>query len=298
MTFIYTKRETDSEAASTEEPAMGSPVDASSPGTPLANDPAIGTATEPDSPKAGESDGSAQGRLVALTLAAGVVAGIAAWLAGEVTLKAFVPPSHNVNMMGQNFEKVEFLDQSAADFKNAMVAFGWLGCLLAAAMGLAGGLARDSRPAGLRAAAIGLLLGLVLALVASLAFLPIYFHALDRSKEELSRDLMIPLLTHAGIWAACGLAGGIALGIGMGDGWPGIAKAALGGLIGAAIGAAAYEMIGAFAFGSRDHTTSPVSWSLPTRLLARLLVATLAAAFAAIAVNTSGRRPAGPRTAS
>jgi hypothetical protein len=277
---------------------MGSPVDASSPGTPTTTDPAIGTAAEPDSPKLGESTGSAPGRLAAVTLAAGVVAGVAAWLAGEVSLNTFVPPSRTVNVMGQNIKKVEFLDQSAADYKNALVAFAWLGGLLAVGMGLAGGLARNSRLGGLGAAALGLVLGVSAALVASWTFLPIYFRALDRSKEELSRDLTIPLLTHAGIWSACGLAAGIALGIGMGGGWPRIAKAALGGLVGAAIGAAAYEMIGAFAFGSRDHTTSPVSWSLPPRLLARLLVATFAAAFAAIAVTTSGRRPAGPGTAS
>ncbi len=200
--------------------------------------------------------------------------------------------------MGQNIKKVEFEDQSVADYKNALVAFAWLGGLLAAGMGVAGGLARDSLPAALRAAALGLVLGVGAALVASAAFLPVYFRALDQSKEDLSRDLVIPLLTHAGIWAACGLAGGLALGIGMGGGRSGIAKATLGGLVGAAIGAAAYEMIGAFAFASRDHTTSPVSWSLATRLLARVLVATLAAAFAAIAVTTSARPPAETQTAS
>jgi len=241
--------------------------------------------------------GPAPGRLPALVIAAGVAAGVAAWLAGEATLNAFVPPSHEQNVMGQVFRKVEFYDQSTADYRNAMVAFGWLGGLLGAAMGLAGGLARRSVPAGLRAGAVGLVLGLVLALIGSAAFLPVYFRALDQSKEELSRDLVIPLLTHGGIWAACGLAGGIALGIGMGGGRSGLAKAAVGGLIGAAIGAAAYEMIGAFAFSNRDHTTSPVSWSPATRLLARLLVTTLTAAFAAIAVTTSTRPPVESRTA-
>jgi hypothetical protein len=287
-----------SDIAKTEEPDMTPPDDASSPGTLPSTAPAMTTPADLESPELKEAAGPAPGRLIALALAAGVAAGVVAWLLGEITLNTFVPPSETAYMMGTPIKKVRFEDQTAADYKNALIAFGWLGGLLAAAMGLAGGIARRSVPAALRAAAVGLILGLVSALVASAAFLPIYFHALDLSKEELSRDLTIPLLVHAGIWAACGVAGGIALGIGMGGGWPRIAKAALGGLVGAAIAAAAYEMIGAFAFTTRDHTTSPVSWSLATRLLARLLVATLAAAFAAIAVNTSGRQPVAPSRAS
>jgi len=274
---------------------MALPDDVSSPASP----PMIARApmTQADSPAPAPNDGSppAPGRLALLVLAAGIAAGIIAWLAGEASLNALVPLSHDVNVMGTPIKKVEFKDQLAADYGNALVAFAWLGGLLGAGMGLAGGLARNSRPAALRAGAIGLVLGVGAALVASAAFLPIYFRALDTAKEELSRDLMIPLVVHAAIWSACGLAGGIALGVGLGGGWPRISKSALGGLVGAAIGAAAYELIGAFAFPSRDHTTSPVSWSLATRLLARLLVAALAALFAAIAVTTSGRPSAEPR---
>jgi hypothetical protein len=283
--------------ATTEEPAMGPSRDATTPGFPPSTAPAIGTPADPESPKPDEAAAAAPGRLAALALAAGVVAGVAAWLAGEATLNTFVPPSHDENVMGQTIRKVEFEDQSRADYRNALVAFAWLGGLLGAAMGLAGGLARPSHRAGAGAAAIGLILGLVSAVVASAAFLPIYFHALDRSKEELSRDLMIPLLVHAGIWSVCGLAGGIALGIGLGGGWPRIVKAGLGGLMGAAIAAAAYEILGAWAFAA-DHATSPVSWTVTTRLLARVLVAAFAALFATIAVNAAGSRAVEHRPAS
>jgi hypothetical protein len=274
---------------------MGTPADASSPPPTPSTAAAIGDAAGSELLRAGETAGPAPGRVMTITLAAGVLAGIAAWLAGEAALNAFVPPSHEVNVMGQKIMKVDPSDQAVVDYKNALVAFGCLGGLLGAAMGLAGGLVRSSVRAGLQAAAIGLILGVVLALAASAAVLPIYFRELERSKEELSRDLMVPLLVHAGSWAACGLASGLAMGLGMGGGWPRVAKAAVGGLIGAAIAAAAYEMLGALAFSSRDHTTSPVSWSLATRMLARLLVATLAAAFAAIAVTTSGRPAVEPR---
>jgi hypothetical protein len=126
---------------------------------------------------------------------------------------------------------------------------------------------------------------------ASLAMLPVYFRALDRAQEELSRDLTLPLVVHGVIWAACGLAGGVALGVGMGGGRGRVLNAALGGLIGAALGAALYEVLGAVAFPA-GKTTYPVSLTWDTRLLARLLVGGLTGLVAAAAVNAQGQRRA------
>jgi len=125
-----------------------------------------------------------------------------------------------------------------------------------------------------------------------LALLPFYFRALDKAQEELSRDLTLPLLIHGGIWAACGLAGGMAFAIGLGAGGSRLIKGAVGGLIGALLGAALYEMIGATAF-PHDLTTSPLATIWIPRLLARLLVATLSGLLAAVVINTAARRPAG-----
>ena len=140
--------------------------------------------------------------------------------------------------------------------------------------------------------AVGLVLGAVLGAATSLALLPFYFRALDKSQEELSRDLTLPLLVHGGIWAACGLAGGAAFALGLGAGRVGLIKAAVGGMLGAFSGAALYEMIGATAF-PQDKTTSPLASIWIARFLARLLVATLAGLLAAVVINTASRRPAG-----
>src|SRR5262249_2450091 len=147
--------------------------------------------------------------------------------------------------------------------------------------GIAGGLARHAAGAGIRAGVLGLVLGGLLSTGASLALLPVYFRAEDRAKEELSRDLTLPLLVHGGIWAAAGFAGGTALGIGLGGGRARILNAGLGGLVGAAAGAALYEILGAMVFPS-GKTTPPLSNDWATRLLARILVATLAGLVAAL----------------
>jgi hypothetical protein len=235
---------------------------------------------------------SSIGRLVAWALGAGLLAGVASWLIGEAAFNAFRPPYQAQHVMGQVIMKATFADQSAADSKNATLAFAVLGGLLGIALGMVGGLARQSARAGAVAAAAGLVLGGVLGAVASWALLPVYFHALAVAQEALSRDLTLPLLVHGGIWAACGLAGGVAFGIGLGGGRAVVVKAGFGGLLGAILGAALYELIGASVFPAQK-TTSPLSTTWGTRLLARLLVCSLSAMLAAALVNLSGRRPAG-----
>src|SRR4051812_46191880 len=77
------------------------------------------------------------GRSAAITIGAGFVAGAVSWLVGEMVLDAFVPPLQTTEMMGQIIMKARFEDQSAADFKNAILAFSILGGVLGAAMGAA-----------------------------------------------------------------------------------------------------------------------------------------------------------------
>ena len=100
----------------------------------------------------------------------------------------------------------------------------------------------------------------------------------------------MPLAVHDGIWAACGLAGGVAFGFGLGGERTKVAVAGMGGLIGAALGGALYELIGAMVFPG-DQTTNPLSVTWRTRLLARLLVATLGAVAAATVVSAARRSP-------
>jgi len=254
-----------------------------------AEDPPKQGTGEPDGPWPTERALPRAGRLVAMAMSAGLLAGAGAWLIGEAALNAFRPPMQRVEMMGQVLFKARFEDQMSAEFKNAIVAFTALGGALGLALGVAGGLTRQSVLAGARSGFLGLVLGGLFGAGASLAFLPVYYRTLDKAQEQLSHDLNLPLMVHGGIWAACGLAGGLAFGIGLGGGAGRIRNAALGGLIGAAIGAAFYEIIGASIFPAAK-TTNPISLTWETRLVARLLVSTLAGLFTAAVVNMPGRR--------
>jgi hypothetical protein len=106
---------------------------------------------------------------------------------------------------------------------------------------------------------------------------------------------LLPLLTQGGVWSLVGAAGGLALGLGLGSLGQAV-RAGLGGLVGAALGAAVYEALAAFSFPN-DETDQPVSKTWVTRLIVRLLVAGFAAAGAALAAGDGFRtRRTGPET--
>ena len=272
------------------------------------NTPEVSTNSEPNPAAATHSDGNrldvtpgsspsdpslSRGlRLAALTLGAGLLAGVGSWLIGEATVSVFNPPRTPFEMMGQTLFKARFEDQLAADAKNATLAFAVLGGLLGLSLGVAGGLAWRSTRAGATAGGFGLVLGVLVACGVSLLILPIYYRAVERSPEEMSHDVLLPLLVHGGIWSACGLSGGVAFGIGIGKGRGRLTNAALGGLIGGALGAVLYEIVGVVLFAD-SKTTNPISLTWHTRLLARLLVATLAGMLVAAVVNMPGRHPVG-----
>ena len=251
--------------------------------------------TDPERPAGGEVVMQAanalpsMSRLVAVAGLAGLAAGLVSWLAGEAVVNAFLPPLHSYTMMGHVLMKATFADQVAADYKNATLAFAVLGGVMGAALGMAGGIARKSAWAGMRGATVGLVAGSILGALASVLVLPVYFHKLDVAQEELSRDLVLPVLVHLAIWAACGLAGGLAFGIGLNAGRARTINAALGGLIGAALGAVLYDIIGA-AMMPEGKTASPLPITWEARLLGHMLVATLSALLAAVVTNMKGTK--------
>jgi hypothetical protein len=67
------------------------------------------------------------GKLVTWALGAGLLAGVAAWWIGELVRETFRPPLHQHNNMGHITMKANFVYQSAADFRNATLAFAVLG---------------------------------------------------------------------------------------------------------------------------------------------------------------------------
>ncbi len=255
----------------------------------------------PDRPLVGGNPISPRpGRLLLLATGAGLLAGTLAWLAGEASLAAFRPPTARSVVFGRVVDRATYPDQAAANFKNALLAYAELGALLGLALGLAGGIARASSNAAVAAGASGAALGATLASAAALVALSAYFRAEDQNQEELARDLLLPLLVHAGAWAASGLAAGFALALGLGiDGRGGRARAvrmATAGLIGAALGALVYELVGATVF-PEARTAEPVSRTWATRLMARLAVAVLASVIAAAVAESKPRtrvRPDAP----
>jgi hypothetical protein len=231
-------------------------------------------------------------RLWSLALGTGILAGLVAWLGGEGCIELIKPPRHSLNSRGLILRVTDRREEAAAVAKNAGLAFVLLGAALGSGLGAAGGLARRSRRAAVRAALVGLAVGAGAAGGMSLVILPAYNAYMQRNPDEAFRDLGLSLLVHAGIWSAVGAAGGLALGLGLGERklW---SRAVEGGLVGAALGAIAYELIGAFAFPAA-RTAQYVSATWETRLLARLAVTVLAAAGAAMAVSSPRQRPAAP----
>jgi hypothetical protein len=165
------------------------------------------------------------------------------------------------------------------------------GGLLGLFLGCTGGWARRSARAAVTAGLLGAGLGAAYGAVVPRFVQPAY----ARYRQVQGGDLAASLVMHGVLWAGIGAAGGLALGLGLG-GRSRTWRAALGGLIGALGGALLYDLLGAVVF-PLEETGLPTSSSARTRLLARIMVAVLAAAGAAQAAsNTRPREGTAKRT--
>jgi hypothetical protein len=143
-------------------------------------------------------------------------------------------------------------------------------------LGTVGGLARRSIIAALVAGLAGGGVGAGIGAGAAFLALPIY----ARHLQLEGGDMLGSLILHACLWTGIGAAGGLALGLGLG-GRLRVLQTAIAGALGALCGVLFFEVLGAIVF-PLDETGSPISATARTRLLARLLVAVLAAAGAAL----------------
>lgn len=243
------------------------------------------SSTPAHGPSAGPVDGRSSsngggGWLWTGALTAGMVAGVLAWLGGEAVFERVPWPEPTGPF--KSFTDEERLQVARADLINAALAFGILGALLGMALGLAGGLVRRRARSAIVAAGVGLVVGGVVAVGATAAVMPVHRGLLQAVEAD---DLRLALGTHIALWATVGAAGGLAWGLGLGPGDRArVARATLGGLLGAVAGSVLLNLVGSLLF-PLDATHRVLSASWRTRLLARLLVATLTAAGAAWATH-------------
>jgi hypothetical protein len=215
-------------------------------------------------------------RTWALTLFAGLLAGVLAWAIGEATL---LPEAGY-----QNKKENIHVSVSEVGIRNGTISFGALGAVTGLALGLAGGMIRRSAPLALIAGAIGLLVAGGAGAALSQVILPVYY------EHSATGELTYSLMVHCGVWAGVGAAAGLACGIGLG-GWRDVIRGLMGGACGALLAAIIYEFAGGILFPTA-LTDRPISQSVASRLLARLLVTVLVAAGVVLVARSTGGRKA------
>jgi hypothetical protein len=212
------------------------------------------------------------------------LAGVISWAVGEAKLVEASAKHVQFVAAGRPIEWSTPATREAAAEVTSSRLHAAFGGLLGLVLGLVGGRSRRSMPGAVRAGLVGAVLGVVVGGGAPYWILPAY----ARYRQVSGGDLGASLVLHATLWSGIGAAGGLALGLGLG-GWSRAWRAALGGLLGALGGGLLFDLLGAWAF-PLEETGLPSSATARTRLLARLLVAVLAAAGAAWAAGQTASR--------
>jgi hypothetical protein len=219
---------------------------------------------------------------VAALLAAGL-----SWWVGEgrfATVEAQKVPG---SVMGQ-----PIMTATATTYRTAVVSTAArqnliFGGLMGLAMGIAGGAAARDARRGLIAGMVGSVVGCASAAVIPLGVVP--FHA--SHAEDFSSDLIPSLMMHGANWSVVGLSAGLALAVGARLRGPALAKCIVGGLLGAWLGAALFEVLGATLFAG-DQTGEAVAATSHARLFARLVAAPCIATFIVAALPAQRGCPA------
>ena len=155
-----------------------------------------------------------------MVLVGGLLAGLAGFGVGEYALQLLapsrdLPPGIRGDQVKAPIEHAR--RRQVSQDQVATMSYGVLGALLGLTLGAAGGMARRSAGAAIRAALIGLVLGAAAGIGATFLLLSLYhtLHA-DPTPENATQELYLALATHGGIWMAIGAAAGVALGLGSG----------------------------------------------------------------------------------
>jgi hypothetical protein len=202
------------------------------------------------------------------------VAAIASAFVGEAAYGVFRPDivrPPNLREMSP-YERAAYLageevkKKPAAEIKNSALAYGVLGAALGVGLGLAAALARRDRKAGLIAALLGGLAGVIAVAGTSWIMVPLFFRF--NSPES---GLLYLFPTHAVIFAAAGGAGGLGFGLALRDRQQ-IGEAVLAGILGGILGTIVFEAALAVAFPT-VRTFEPIPDERTPRLLVHFCVA-------------------------
>jgi hypothetical protein len=199
----------------------------------------------------------------------GLLAGLASFGVGEAVY-GIIPAElvlQRDHMTGKQVMHTSVETVQMAMAKNASLAFGALGLCLGGLLGATGGLARRSTSATVTAGLLGVISGSVLGAGVSRALLPF---VIKTQHDYPENELVISLIMHGLIWGLVGASAGLAFAGGLRERRR-VGRAVMAGMLGAVLGAVAYEIIGAVFFTSAN-TNYPISETWPTRLMARLLV--------------------------
>jgi MFS family permease len=152
--------------------------------------------------------------------------------------------------------------------RNAALAYGLLGGILALIMGVIAGslLGRFSIARASIGSLAGIVLGASLGAESAYVLTPVYLNRLGTA------DITLTMLIHLGIWTSVGAASGIAFGIGSGTRTR-LLMALAGGMAGGALAAVLFDVCGALF--PLAHTERPLAEEAPTRLAAALLLSFL-----------------------
>jgi hypothetical protein len=197
-----------------------------------------------------------------------LIAGLAAFGLGEATYKIIPPKKVMLNTMGTIAPAVTGEGLHVANTRNAALAIGILGACLGCGLGIAGGLARGAASGTVAAGLLGAILGAALPSVVTLASLKSFG---DTQFYYSDYDLFISMGMHGLLWGLAGAVAGLAFAVGLGRPRL-IARATVAGVLGAVIGAVAFDLIGAALFSLAD-TGEAISTTWTSRFAARMLVA-------------------------
>jgi hypothetical protein len=228
------------------------------------DEPAAGAGESLAVPGAAATGRSSLRSLWICTLAAGIVAGLSSWIAGEEA-RRYVDPTPLSKEVFPGPATARLL--ATATSRSGMLAYGFQGTILGLCLGLTGGFLRRSSAAAIIAGAGGAAAAGAAGAFAAKFLIPVFY----RNVDDGAVDLILPLLIHGGLWTSIGAVAGIAFGVGLG-GRGAIGRSLLGGLLGAVVGTLVYEVAGAFFF-PLAHTGRPLSLSWGARLLAHVVVA-------------------------